>query len=143
MTIVSLSHSHLLFFFHRKQILVLDEVCTTTINNCITLNRLYPALFSLLFVMFLSYCKIEQATSALDNESERVVLEALQKMQFADPRTTLNVAHRLMSIKDCDRIAVLGDGRVKELGPHDQLLKEKGLYNQLWLKQGAGEKKKE
>jgi ATP-binding cassette subfamily B protein len=46
-----------------------------------------------------------------------------------------------MTVRECDRIAVLGDGRVKELGSHDSLLQEKGLYYELWMKQGAREKK--
>ena len=69
---------------------------------------------------------------------------ALDEMQKAQPRTTLVVAHRLMTVKDCNRIAVLGDGHVKEVGPHDSLLQDKGgLYRELWMKQGAAEEKKD
>lgn len=79
------------------------------------------------------------ATSALDNVSERVVQEALDKLQAEQPRTTLVVAHRLGTIKNCNRIAVLDDGGVAELGSHDELLKQDGLYHELWMKQGAAE----
>jgi len=81
------------------------------------------------------------ATSALDNVSERVVQEALDKLQEEQPRTTLIVAHRLVTVKNCDRIAVLGDGGVAELGSHDELVKKEGLYHELWMKQGAKEEK--
>lgn len=58
-------------------------------------------------------------------------------MQKEQPRTTLVVAHRLVTVKDCDKIAVLGDGGVLELGNHDELLEQEGLYHELWEKQGA------
>ena len=77
--------------------------------------------------------------SALDNESERIVQQTLDDMQKKKPRTTLVVAHRLTTVKNCDKIAVLDRGGVKELGSHMELLKEKGLYNDLWIKQGAKE----
>lgn len=79
------------------------------------------------------------ATSALDNVSERVVQDALDKLQQEQPRTTLIVAHRLVTVKNCDRIAVLGDGGVAELGSHDELVKQEGLYHELWMKQGAAD----
>lgn len=84
-----------------------------------------------------------EATSALDNESERVVQEALDKLQEAQPRTTLVVAHRLVTVKNCDWIAVLDDGGVAELGSHDELVKQEGLYHELWMKQGAKEEEEE
>lgn len=83
------------------------------------------------------------ATSALDNVSERVVQEALDKLQEKQPRTTLVVAHRLVTVKNCDRIAVLDDGGVAELGSHDELVKQEGLYHELWMKQGAKEEEEE
>jgi ABC-type multidrug transport system fused ATPase/permease subunit len=80
---------------------------------------------------------LDEATSALDSESQSVVQAALDDMQTAQPRTTLVVAHRLMTIKDCDQIAVLGDGGVQELGSHSSLLEQKGLYYDLWRKQAV------
>jgi ATP-binding cassette subfamily B (MDR/TAP) protein 1 len=82
---------------------------------------------------------LDEATSALDNESERVVQAALDDMQKSQPRTTLVVAHCLMTVKDCDKIAVLEDGGVIEFGSHSELLEKEGLYNDLWKKQGAEE----
>ena len=81
---------------------------------------------------------LDEATSALDNESEKVVQAALDAMQEQNPRTTLIVAHRLETVKKCNKIVVLDRGGVKEQGSHEQLLKQKGLYNALWSKQGGG-----
>ena len=75
---------------------------------------------------------------SVDNVSEGIVQEALDNMKKKQPRTTLVVAHRLVTVRDCDKIAVLGNGGVLELGNHDQLLKRKGLYHELWEKQGSG-----
>jgi ABC-type multidrug transport system fused ATPase/permease subunit len=69
------------------------------------------------------------------------VQAALNKLQEEEPRTTLVVAHRLVTVKNCDKIAVLGNGGVMELGSHDELVKQKGLYHELWMKQGAREEK--
>lgn len=80
---------------------------------------------------------LDEATAALDNESERVVQAALDELQAKQPRTTLVVAHRLGTVKKCDKIAVLDDGGVKELGDHETLLQTKGLYYDLWTKQGG------
>ena len=78
---------------------------------------------------------LDEATAALDNESQRIVQAALDDLQTKNPRTTLVVAHRLSTIKRCDQIVVLGGGGVKELGTHDSLLSSKGLYYELWMKQ--------
>jgi ABC-type multidrug transport system fused ATPase/permease subunit len=50
------------------------------------------------------------------------------------------VAHRLTTVRKCDQICVLDGGGVKELGSHSELLKKKGLYSELWMKQGGGDK---
>jgi len=80
---------------------------------------------------------LDEPTAALDNTSERIVQEALDNMQKTQPRTSLMVAHRLVTVRDCDQIAVLGDGRVQELGTHDELLEKKATYHDLWSKQGS------
>ena len=79
---------------------------------------------------------LDEATAALDNESEKIVQAALDKMQETNPRTTLTVAHRLETVKNCDKIVVLDHGGVKEEGSHADLLNLKGLYHNLWTKQG-------
>ena len=73
---------------------------------------------------------LDEATSALDNESEILVGQSLEKL--AHGRTTLTIAHRLTTIKDYDRILVLGEEGIVESGTHDQLLAKQGVYSRLW-----------
>ena len=72
---------------------------------------------------------LDEATSSLDNESERLVQEALDRLKVG--RTTIIVAHRLSTIRAADRIAVLDDGWLVELGTQDELLALDGLYARL------------
>ena len=73
---------------------------------------------------------LDEATSALDNESEVLVGQSLDAL--AKGRTTLTIAHRLTTIKNADRILVLGKNGIEEEGTHDQLLAKKGIYYRLW-----------
>ena len=75
---------------------------------------------------------LDEATSALDNESEILVSESLEKL--AHNRTTLTIAHRLTTVKDYDRIVVLGAEGIEETGTHEELLERKGTYYKLWNK---------
>ena len=72
---------------------------------------------------------LDEATSALDAESEMLVQQALDRL-MAD-RTTLVIAHRLATVRGADRIVVLDQGRVVEVGSHDQLSRAGGLYARL------------
>ncbi len=78
---------------------------------------------------------LDEATSSLDNESERLVQEALANLMSS--RTTIVVAHRLSTIRSADRIAVLDDGWLLELGTHEELLATDGLYAHLWRLQAS------
>ena len=78
---------------------------------------------------------LDEATSSLDNESERLVQEALARLM--EGRTTFVVAHRLSTVRHADRIAVLDDGWLLELGTHAELLAQDGLYAHLWRLQAS------
>ena len=82
---------------------------------------------------------LDEATAALDNESEKTVQKALDRMQETSPRTTLTVAHCLETVKNCDKIVVLDGGGVLEEGSHSELFALKGLYYSLLTKQSGGQ----
>ncbi len=75
----------------------------------------------------------DEATSALDYESEKIIQNNMQKIKQG--RTTLIVAHRLATIKDCDLILVLEKGRLVEAGSHEALLQSRGYYHNLYSQQ--------
>ena len=69
---------------------------------------------------------LDEATAALDNESEARVQQALEGLM--KDRTTVVVAHRLSTIKNADQIAYIEEGRVVELGTHAELIEKGGKY---------------
>lgn len=73
---------------------------------------------------------LDEATSALDTESERLVQDALDKLMVN--RTTFVIAHRLPTIINADKIVVMENGEIKEVGNHQELLKLNGLYRHLY-----------
>lgn len=83
---------------------------------------------------------LDEATSALDTESEEIVQEALDKLMIG--RTSFVIAHRLSTIINADKIIVLENGRVCEIGTHKELMKTGGLYSHLYNIQFSDKKAK-
>ena len=73
---------------------------------------------------------LDEATSALDNTAEVYIQKALDTLSIG--RTVLVVAHRLSTIRNADKIAVVQNGRITEMGSHDELLKKNGEYSRLY-----------
>jgi subfamily B ATP-binding cassette protein HlyB/CyaB len=79
----------------------------------------------------------DEATSALDYESEAIIQRHMAAISKG--RTVLVIAHRLSAVRQASRIVVMDKGRIVEVGPHDALLKQGGVYARLWAMQaGAG-----
>jgi ABC-type multidrug transport system fused ATPase/permease subunit len=76
---------------------------------------------------------LDEATSALDSKSEKLIVSALDELM--KNRTTIVIAHRLSTIQKLDRIIVLTEDGATEDGTHKELIKNKGLYAELWSHQ--------
>jgi ABC-type bacteriocin/lantibiotic exporter with double-glycine peptidase domain len=75
----------------------------------------------------------DEATSALDNRSQAIVTKSLDRLRA----TRIIVAHRLSTIRNCDRIIVMDDGKVAEQGTFNELLEKGGLFSELVKRQVA------
>jgi len=73
---------------------------------------------------------LDEATSLIDPTAARHLERSLGAV--LDGRTVIAIAHRLFSAHDADRVAVVEDGLLQELGTHDELIAEKGAYAELW-----------
>ncbi|MBU0579577.1 MAG: ATP-binding cassette domain-containing protein, partial [Candidatus Margulisbacteria bacterium] len=73
---------------------------------------------------------LDEATSSLDTESERLVQEALEHLM--QNRTTFVIAHRLSTIMHADRILVLDEGKIVDIGKHEELLRKSKIYKKLY-----------
>ena len=79
---------------------------------------------------------LDEATSALDSEVEAAIQSALERVM--EGKTVLAIAHRLSTLSEMDRIMVMDNGRIAEIGTHESLLAKGGLYAQFWNRQSGG-----
>ncbi|MBE3067248.1 MAG: ABC transporter ATP-binding protein [Chloroflexi bacterium] len=73
---------------------------------------------------------LDEATSSVDTETEQLIQQALERLMQG--RTTIIIAHRLSTIRNADKIVVLEDKSIREIGTHEELLKLGGLYKRLY-----------
>lgn len=78
---------------------------------------------------------LDEATANIDTETEGLIQEGLANMRQG--RTTIAIAHRLSTIRDAELILVLDKGRIVERGNHDSLLKQQGLYADMYKLQSS------
>ena len=76
---------------------------------------------------------LDEATSSIDTQTEKLLQEGIQEMLRG--RTSIIVAHRLSTIKNCDRILYISNKGIAEMGSHEELMEKKGLYYQLYTAQ--------
>lgn len=81
---------------------------------------------------------LDEATSSVDTRTEKKIQDAMVRLM--KNRTSLIIAHRLSTIRDADKIVVMDQGRVMEIGNHDELPEKKGKYYELYMTQFAGNK---
>ena len=89
---------------------------------------------------FLSFPRIlilDEATSSVDTRTEKHIQDAMFRLM--ENRTSLIIAHRLSTIRDADLIVVMDNGRITEMGTHEELLDLKGNYYRLYMTQFAGQ----
>jgi ATP-binding cassette subfamily B multidrug efflux pump len=79
---------------------------------------------------------LDEATSALDSEVEAAIQSQLDRLMRG--RTVIAIAHRLSTIARMDRVVVMEQGRIVEIGPHAELLAHGGAYARLWGRQSGG-----
>ena len=75
---------------------------------------------------------LDEATSALDNTSEKHIQEEIEKMKEENNTTIIAIAHRLTTLKNCDRIIVLNKGHIEEEGKFDELINKGGMFSDMY-----------
>ena len=75
---------------------------------------------------------LDEATSALDNTSERHIQIEIEKLQKENNTTIISIAHRLTTLKNCDRIIVLNKGKIEEDGKYTELIEREGIFKDMY-----------
>ena len=75
---------------------------------------------------------LDEATSALDNTSEKHIQEEIEKMKDENNTTIIAIAHRLTTLKNCDRIIVLNKGKIEESGKFEELVAKEGIFSDMY-----------
>lgn len=75
---------------------------------------------------------LDEATSALDNTSEKHIQTEIEKLQKENNTTIISIAHRLSTLKNCDRIIVLNKGQIEESGRYDELIEKNGMFSDMY-----------
>ena len=78
---------------------------------------------------------LDEATAAMDNETEQRIARAIAKL--IKGKTTISIAHRLSTLRDCDRIMAIEGGRLVEAGTREELLAKKGVFYKLYTLQNG------
>ncbi len=76
---------------------------------------------------------LDEATAAMDTETERLISEAIDRVSVG--KTTISIAHRLSTLKNCDYLMAIADGELAEMGTAEELMEKKGIYYKLWTLQ--------
>ena len=75
---------------------------------------------------------LDEATSALDNTSEKHIQNEIEKLQKENNTTIISIAHRLTTLKNCDKIIVLNNGHIEESGKYDELISKNGIFSDMY-----------
>jgi ATP-binding cassette subfamily B protein len=76
---------------------------------------------------------LDEATAAMDTETERLISEAIDRV--SEGKTTISIAHRLSTLRNCNYIMAIDNGELAEMGTAEELLEKKGIYYRLWTLQ--------
>lgn len=76
---------------------------------------------------------LDEATAAMDTETERLISEAIDRV--SEGKTTISIAHRLSTLKNCDYLMAIDNGELAEMGTAEELMEKKGIYYRLWTLQ--------
>jgi ATP-binding cassette subfamily B protein len=82
---------------------------------------------------------LDEATAAMDTQTERLIQQALNRL--IKGRTTITIAHRLSTLKNCQTLYAIENGEIAESGTHRELIEKKGIYYKLYTLQNQAMKK--